>query len=135
MQFLPRLLTCVAFCGAAAAQNGPEPGIHETVAAYLEQSAFEVALNAEGALEGPAAEWVRAAAAEAQFVFIGEEHDEVRSVRGLTEGSRGPCKQQDKEEMPSHGAIDAEECITCSERRGHRWRSMRPDQIGNSKVA
>lgn len=79
MQFLPRLLICVAFCEAAAVQDGPEPGIHETVAAYLEQSAFELALSAEGGLEGPAAEWLRAEAAEAQFVFIGEEHD-VREV-------------------------------------------------------
>ncbi|MXZ72651.1 MAG: hypothetical protein F4Z04_14275 [Acidobacteria bacterium] len=57
----------------------PGWGIHETVAAYLEQSALEVALGAEGRLEGPAAEWFRAEAAEAQFVFIGEEHD-VREV-------------------------------------------------------
>ena len=54
-------------------------GIHETVAAYLERSALEVALNADGGLEGPAAEWFRTEAAEAQFVFIGEEHD-VREV-------------------------------------------------------
>ena len=79
MQFLLRLLISVAFCEAAAAQDGPQPGIHETVAAYLEQSAFEVALSAEGGLEGPAAEWFRAEASEAQFVFIGEEHD-VREV-------------------------------------------------------
>ena len=79
MQFLLGLLSFVAFCEAAAAQDGPEPGIHETVTAYLEQSAFEVALSAEGELEGPAKEWFRAEAAEAQFVFIGEEHD-VREV-------------------------------------------------------
>ncbi len=79
MQFLLGLLSFVAFCEAAAAQDGPEPGIHEAVAAYLEQSAFEVALSAEGELEGPAKEWFRAEAAEAQFVFIGEEHD-VREV-------------------------------------------------------
>ena len=54
-------------------------GIHETVAAYLERSALEVALNADGGLEGPATEWFRTEAAEAQFVFIGEEHD-VREV-------------------------------------------------------
>lgn len=79
VQFLLRLLTCVAFCEAAAAQDGPEPGIHETVAAYLEQNAYEVALSAEGGLEGPAKEWFRAEAAGSQFVFIGEEHD-VREV-------------------------------------------------------
>ncbi|MCY3933427.1 MAG: hypothetical protein OXH70_17095 [Acidobacteria bacterium] len=74
-----RLLACVAFCQTAAAQDGPGPGIHETVAAHLEQSALEVAVSAEGGLEGPAAEWFRAEAAEARFVFIGEEHD-VREV-------------------------------------------------------
>lgn len=79
MQFLLGLLICVAFCDAAAPQDGPRPGIHETVAAYLEQSAYEVALSAEGELEGPAKEWFRAEATEAQFVFIGEEHD-VREV-------------------------------------------------------
>ncbi len=79
MQFLLGLLICVAFCEAAESQDGPEPGVHEAVAAYLERSAFEVALNAEGGLEGPAAEWFRAEAAEAQFVFIGEEHD-VREI-------------------------------------------------------
>ena len=79
MQFLLRLLICVAFCQTAAAQDGPSQGIHETVAAYLDQSALEVALSAEGGIEGPAAEWFRAEAAEAQFVFIGEEHD-VREV-------------------------------------------------------
>ncbi len=79
MRFLLRLLTCVAFCQTAAAQDGPSRGIHETVAAYLEQSALKVALSAEGGLEGPAAEWFRTEAAEAQFVFIGEEHD-VREV-------------------------------------------------------
>ena len=79
MRFLLRLLICVAFCQTAAAQDGPSRGIHETVAAYLEQSALEVALSAEGGLEGPAAEWFRTEAAEAQFVFIGEEHD-VREV-------------------------------------------------------
>ena len=82
MQFLPGLLICVAFCDAAAPQDGPRPGIHETVAAYLEQSAYEVALSAEGELEGPAKEWFRAEATEAQFVFIGEEHD-VREVPTL----------------------------------------------------
>ena len=79
MRFLLGLLVCVAFCEAVEPQDGPEPGIHETVAAYLEQNAFEVALSAEGRLEGPAAEWFRAEAAEARFVFIGEEHD-VREV-------------------------------------------------------
>ena len=79
MRLLLRLLICLAFCQTAAAQDGPSRGIHETVAAYLEQSALEVALNAEGRLEGPAAEWFRAEAAEARFVFIGEEHD-VREV-------------------------------------------------------
>ena len=79
MRFLLALLSFVAFCEAAESQDGPEPGVHEAVAAYLERSAFEVALNAEGGLEGPAAEWFRAEAAEAQFVFIGEEHD-VREV-------------------------------------------------------
>ena len=79
MRFLLRLLICVAFCQTTAAQDGPSGGIHETVAAYLEQSALEVALSAEGGLEGPAAEWFRAEAAEARFVFIGEEHD-VREV-------------------------------------------------------
>ena len=79
MQFLLRLLTCVAFCEAAVPQDGPKPGIHETVAAYLERNAYDVALSAEGGLEGPAAEWFRAEAAESQFVFIGEEHD-VREV-------------------------------------------------------
>ena len=79
MRFLLGLLICAAFCQTAAAQDGPSRGIHETVAAYLEQSALEVAVNADGRLEGPAAEWFRAEAAEAQFVFIGEEHD-VREV-------------------------------------------------------
>ena len=79
MQFLLALLSFVAFCEAAESQDGPEPGVHEAVAAYLERSAFEVALNAEGGLEGPAKEWFRAEATEAQFVFIGEEHD-VREV-------------------------------------------------------
>ena len=79
MRFLLRFSICVAFCQTAAAQDGPSRGIHETVAAYLEQSALEVALSAEGGLEGPAAEWFRAEAAKARFVFVGEEHD-VREV-------------------------------------------------------
>ena len=79
MHFMLRLLICVAFCQTAAAQDGPSRGIHETVGAYLEQSALEVTLNAEGRLEGPAADWFRVEAAEAQFVFVGEEHD-VREV-------------------------------------------------------
>ena len=79
MRFLLGLLICVAFCEAVEPQDGPEPGIHETVSTYLEQNAFEVALSAEGGLEGPAADWFRSEAAEARFVFIGEEHD-VREV-------------------------------------------------------
>ena len=39
MQFLLRLLICVACCEAAGAQDGPKPGVHETVAAHLEQFA------------------------------------------------------------------------------------------------
>ena len=79
MRFLLRLVICVTFCQTPAAQDDSSLGIHETVAAHLERSALEVALSAEGELEGPAAEWFRAEAAEAQFVFVGEEHD-VREV-------------------------------------------------------
>ncbi|MCB1019998.1 MAG: hypothetical protein KDC27_08720 [Acidobacteria bacterium] len=79
MQPLPTLLLVLALCLPAFAQAPGDDDIHRIVAAYLERNAVEVKLSSEGRLIGPAAEWLRAEAAKAQFVFVGEEHD-VREI-------------------------------------------------------
>lgn len=71
----PVLWFAISPCQATPPQ--PEK-VDEIVAAYLRDHRLEIRLT-NGRLTGGAADWFRTAAAAAQFVFVGEEHD-VREI-------------------------------------------------------
>jgi len=62
----------LVFCTAIRGQSG-NASVRD-IASYLQQNQIEVRLE-NGRLNEAAAKWLRSAAAPAQFVFIGEEHD------------------------------------------------------------
>ena len=68
------MLLLAGICFAMRAQ----PGAEETVRTYLKEHAVAIKLS-DGRLAGPAADWLRAEASKAQFLFLGEEHD-VREI-------------------------------------------------------
>ena len=73
-----RAWVLAALSQGASAQSTPTPPTADVVAKYAREHAIEVKLS-DGRLVGPAAQWFRIEAAQAQFFFIGEEHD-VREV-------------------------------------------------------
>src|SRR5579859_3317341 len=70
----PRVLSLAVICFETAA----EASVEDVVRTYLKEHALEIKLS-DGRLAGAAADWFRAEASKAQFLFLGEEHD-VREI-------------------------------------------------------